>query len=171
MPPSPFVIQWAPRVASFARPDARALDLAMGGGRHTATLAAAGYRVFGVDRSFAAVHEAMSQPAAAAGNLRGWCADVSTWPMPAGWFDLVLVTRFLARELIPGIRDAVVPGGVVMYETFTRHQLEHGRGPTSPDHLLEPGELRHLFDGFRILHEAEQRAPDALASIVAQRPR
>lgn len=171
MPSSPFVIQWAPRAAAFARPGPRALDLAMGSGRHVEALARAGFRVFGVDRSLGAVREAMAQPAPATGRVRGWCGDVTTWPFPVRWFDLVLVTRFLERGLFPAIRESVVPGGLILYETFTRHQLAHGRGPTSPNHLLEPGELPRLLEGFEILHSIEQREPDALASVVARRPR
>ena len=176
MPSSPVVIQWAPRAAALLRPGPRtldllALDLAMGHGRHVEPLVRAGFRVFGVDRSFEAVRDAAAQPAAASGRLQALCADVTTWPLPERWFDLVLVTRFLERELFPAIRNAVVPGGIVMYETFTRDQLTLGRGPTSPHHLLEPGELVQLFDGFEILHRAETREPDALASVVARRPR
>ena len=37
-----------------------------------------------------------------------------------------------------------MPGGVVLYETFTTAQRALGTGPTSPDHLLEPGELQAL---------------------------
>jgi tellurite methyltransferase len=171
MPSSPFVIQWAPRAAAFAGPNPRALDLAMGQGRHVDALARAGFRVFGVDRSLDAVRAAMARPAAATGRVRGWCADATTWRFPARWFDVVLVTRFLERGLFPAIREAVVPGGLVMYETFTRHQLAHGRGPTSPHHLLEPGELPRLLEGFEILHSVEQLEPDALATVVARRPR
>lgn len=171
MPSSPFVIQWAPRAAGLLRPAPRALDLAMGHGRHVEPLVLAGFRVFGVDRSFEAVRHAAAQPAAAAGRLLAWCADVTTCPLPDRWFDLVLVTRFLERSLVPAIRSAVVPGGIVMYETFTRNQLALGRGPTSPHHLLEPGELVQLFHGFEILHSAETLEPDALASVAARRPR
>ncbi len=171
MPSSPFVIQWAPRAAALLRPAPRALDFAMGRGRHVEPLAHAGFLVFGVDRSFEAVRDAAAQPAAAGGRLRVWCTDVTAWPLPERWFDLVLVTRFLERGLFPAIRNAVVPGGIVMYETFTRHQLALGRGPRSPNHLLEPGELVQLFDGFEILHSAEAREPDAMARVVARRPR
>lgn len=169
MPSSPFVIQWAPRAAALLGPAPRALDIAMGRGRHVEPLVRAGFRVFGVDRSFAAVHDAAAQHAA--GRLLAWCADVTACPLPDRWFDLVLVTRFLERSLVPAIRNAVVPGGIVMYETFTRHQLTLGRGPTSPHHLLEPGELVQMFHGFEILHSAETREPDALASVAARRPR
>ena len=167
MPPSPFVIQWVPIVARTALPGARALDLAMGEGRHVGTLVRAGYKVFGVDRSFDAVRRAQS---AAAGTLRAWCADLASYPLPSRRFDLVLVTRYLDRSWFARLRETVAPGGVVMYETFTIRQRARGWGPTSPNHLLEPGELRGYFEGFEILHWAEHDEPEAVASIAARRP-
>ena len=81
----------------------------------------------------------------------------------------MVVTRYLQRDLFPALREAVVPGGVVLYETFTTAQCVHGRGPTSPDHLLEPGELMRLFDGFDMLAYAETLQPDAVARMAARR--
>jgi hypothetical protein len=82
----------------------------------------------------------------------------------------VVVTRYLQRDLFPALREAVVPGGVVLYETFVAVPRAHGRGPTSPDHLLKPGELMRLFDGFDVLAYVEALQPDAVASIAARRP-
>jgi hypothetical protein len=56
----------------------------------------------------------------------------------------------------------------VLYETFTTRQRELGRPPTSPDHLLEPGELRERFDGFDLLFYEEVAALDAVARIAAR---
>lgn len=171
MPPSPLVIQWAPRAAELLPPGARALDIAVGRGRHYEPLARAGFHVFGVDVAFDAVREAAAARIEGAAPLRGWCADLTATGLPAARFDLVLVARYLQRDLFPAIRDAVVPGGVVIYETFTVRQLRHGRGPVSPRHLLEPGELLSYFSGFEILFYEECAEPEALASLVARRRR
>jgi SAM-dependent methyltransferase len=142
MPPSPFVIQWAPYVAARARPRPSALDVATGSGRHLSVLAAAGFRPFGVDLSLEALRDARRQ-GAAPGPV--WCADLTRTLLPANRFDLVLVTRYLERSLFPALKGAVVPGGFIVYETFTCRQLQHGTGPRSPAYLLELGELRHRF--------------------------
>jgi hypothetical protein len=42
--------------------------------------------------------------------------------------------------LLPYLRAALEPGGVVLYETFARGNEAHGR-PRNPDFLLAPGEL------------------------------
>jgi tellurite methyltransferase len=88
--------------------------------------------------------------------------------LPAARFDLVVVSRYLQRDLFSALRAACVPGGVVLYETFTTAQRALGTGPKSPDHLLEPGELLRRFDGFDVLFHEEVSAPEALARIVAR---
>ena len=52
-------------------------------------------------------------------------------PLPSAAFELLVVTRYLQRDLFDSIRDAVVPNGVVVYETFTVNQRALGFGPTS----------------------------------------
>jgi len=148
----------------------RALDVAMGHGRHAAVLAGAGLRTFGVDIVPAAVREAVETAAAEKLIVRGWAADLTRSPLPAARFGLVLVTRYLQRDLFPSIRDALVPGGLALYETFTVHQRAFGVGPTSPDHLLEDGELRARFEGFEIVFYEEAVDREAVARIVARKP-
>lgn len=168
-PPSVFVAEWVPRIAELLPASRRAFDLAMGQGRHIQILGAAGFRAFGVDISWNAVQSALATAHDSGTPLRAFCADMTRHPLPRAWFHLVLVTRYLDRHCFAAIKDAVVPGGFVMYETFTRRQLEHGHGPTSPDHLLEPGELSTRFADFDVLWSEETTAPDALARIVARR--
>jgi SAM-dependent methyltransferase len=169
MTPSPFVIQWTTALAGTAPAPKRALDVAMGRGRHAATLAAAGFRPFGVDASFDAVRDAIAHAAGHGVSLRGWCADLTKHALPRERFALVLVTRYLQRDLFGALRDSVTPGGAVLYETFTVRQRALGTGPTSPDHLLEEGELRERFAGFEVMFYEEVTAPEAVARIVARR--
>lgn len=143
----------------------------MGSGRHVQALASAGFRVFGVDQSFDAVREATARVRESPGALRAWCADLTMHPLPGAWFDLVLVSRYLQRDLFPALKASLVPGGIILYETFTVGQLRHGRGPTSPDHLLERGELLARFRDFEVLASEECDEPDALARVVARRLR
>jgi hypothetical protein len=91
------------------------------------------------------------------------------FPLPRERFDVVVVTRYLQRDLFGALQAAVVPGGVVLYETFTVSQRRLGRGPTSPDHLLDAGELRARFAGFTVLSYEEVSTPDAVARLAARR--
>ena len=141
----------------------------MGRGRHALLLAARGYRAFGVDVALDAVRSAMREAAKRNLPLHAWCADLTAAPLPDARIDLVVVTRYLQRDLFGAIRDAAIPGGIVIYETFTVAQRSLGFGPRSPDHLLEPGELRRRFEGFEILFYEEVVAAEAVARIVARR--
>ena len=143
----------------------------MGRGRHAHLLARAGFRTFGVDVKLDAVIDAAARTRGDGLLVRGWCADLTKIRLPAGFFDLVLVTRYLQRDLFPAIRETVKAGGIVVYETFTVNQRQLGFGPTSPDHLLQPGELRQLFEKFEVLLYEEVLGPEAVARIVARCPR
>jgi tellurite methyltransferase len=182
--PSPFVVEWLPRAVAAlqsggpprawaapytVRPTHSAIDLAMGRGRHAQLLARAGFRTFGVDVKLDAVREAVARARSDRLIVRGWCADLTETPLPSGLFDLTLVTRYLQRDLFPSIRELVKSGGLVLYETFTINQRRLGFGPTSSDHLLEPGELRRYFEGFEVMFYEEVDAPEAVARIVARR--
>jgi tellurite methyltransferase len=163
-PPSAFVAEWVPRVRGE-----KAIDVAMGRGRHALVLARAGLRTYGVDCRFAAVRVAAARARAENLVIRGWCADLEQIPLPSDAFDVVVITRYLQRDLFPAIRTMTRHGGVVIYETFTVEQRQLGFGPTSPAHLLEPTELARRFDGFEVLFYEEVAAPEAVARSVARR--
>jgi len=167
--PSPFVIDWIARVAGAQPAPRRALDLAMGRGRHALPLARAAFDTFGVDIRFDAVRDAVVSAAAEGFVVRGWCADLTRHPLPPGRFDLVVVSRYLQRDLFRSIADTLKAGGVLLYETFTTAQLAHGVGPRSPDHLLLPGELRGAFADLEILFYEEVISPEAVARLAAKK--
>lgn len=141
----------------------------MGRGRHALLLARAGFKTFGVDIKLDAVRDAVRSAGTERLIVLGWCADLTRDALPVERFDLIVVTRYLQRDLFPSLGRALTPGGVLLYETFTVAQRAHGRGPTSPDHLLEPGELRNQFEGFDVLFYEEVSEPDAVARIAARR--
>jgi tellurite methyltransferase len=171
MTPSPFVTEWMMRLMpASGREGRRALDLAVGGGRHALLLARFGFHTFGVDANFEAVRTAMNAASRDQRRISGWCADLTVYPLPVNAFDLVVVARYLQRDLFPSLRASVRPRGCVVYETFTVQQRALGAGPTSPEHLLEPGELRGFFDGWDVLFSEEVAAPEAVARIVARKP-
>jgi len=64
----------------------------------------------------------------------------SPWPLAGQRFDLVVVTNYLHRPILPEIVGAVAPGGLLLYETFAQGNERFGK-PSNPDFLLRPGEL------------------------------
>ena len=170
---SPFIGEWIPRVArELGVPPrrCRALDLAMGEGRHTAVLASAGFVTYGVDLSVERLLTARARGRDTQRVVHQWAADLDTYPLPAHYFDLLVVSRFLLRERWTDLKQLVVPGGFVVYETFTVGQLAKGIGPGSPEHLLNPGELMAAFADWRILFSEEVDEPAAIARLVARKP-
>jgi SAM-dependent methyltransferase len=141
--PSPWILRWAHLVA----PGARVLDVACGGGRHARLFAARGAQVEAVDRDPAAV-------AAVAGvaGVHAVRADIEagTWPYADRQFDAVIVTNYLHRPLLPALRAALAPAGVLLYETFAQGNEEFGK-PSNPDFLLAPGELLRWCAGLHVL--------------------
>ncbi len=150
-------------------PGGRALDVAAGRGRHSLALAAAGLRVVAVELQFDALVQARASAVRHGLTLSCVCADCTRFPLPRHTFHIVVVTRYLDRALFPALVDTLVPGGVLLYETFTEHQLRYDRGPRSRAHLLAPGELRMRLRGMDVLFDEEVMAPDAVARIAARR--
>jgi SAM-dependent methyltransferase len=168
-PPSCFVAHWISALGSTVDPPRRALDVAVGRGRHAVALADAGYQVFGVDIKYEAVRAAATQVRERGGRLHGWCADLTVFPLPSSRFELIVVARYLQRDLFPALRKALSPDGVLVYETFTERQPAHGWGPTSADHLLKAGELRQRADDLDVLFYEEVTEPEAVARLVARK--
>jgi SAM-dependent methyltransferase len=173
MASSPFIIEWVERLrrerTSERAVERRALDVTLGNGRHARVLARAGFRTFGVDIDVEAVRGVAAAARAEGWRVSVWCADLTVYPLPRDRFDLVVVTRYLQRDLFPALRACVKPGGVALYETFTTRQLARGTGPRSPDHLLEAGELARQFDGFELLCAEEVDGEEAVARVAARR--
>jgi len=170
---SPFVEEWLPRIAAQLNGHVgprRALDLAMGNGRHAIPLAEAGFITYGVDRAFERLLAARRSARDRDVTVLQWAADLDTYPLPSARFDLLFCTRFLLRARWDDLKRAVRPGGFVLYETFTVGQITRGFGPTSPEHLLHPGELERAFADWHVVFSEEQDEPSSMARLVAQKP-
>jgi SAM-dependent methyltransferase len=147
------------------------LDLACGSGRHAIWLADQGFRTLAVDRDVVAI-DALNQEAARRGlPIRTQVVDLEsghTFLEPDA-FDLVVVVHYLHRPLLPVLVNALRPGGVLVYETFTRAQAARGK-PTNPAFLLEPGELLTLVQPLQVLLSREGDYDGrCVASVVATR--
>lgn len=164
-------------------PKGNALDIACGPGRHTLLLASHGWTVTAVDYSRAALKNLYSE--ARARNLAvEWTdsllrerhsrivvvlEDLERCHLPRDAFDLILCINYLQRPLFPQMETALRPGGEVLMETYTRAQLQFACGPRSPEHLLEPGELRSAFPGLQTVFYRELAAGKGIATILARR--
>jgi hypothetical protein len=64
---------------------------------------------------------------------------------------------------------ALRTGGVLLFETYIRVQLEYAGGPRNAAYLLETGELREAFPELSVMFYRELRAGQGIASLVAKR--
>jgi SAM-dependent methyltransferase len=127
-----------------------ALDIACGAGAALVWLAQRGWRVTGVDISATALAQARMR-LDAAGLLD--CAtlveaDLDTWRPDAECYDLITCFCFLDRGLWPALRKAVRPHGLICLNTYHTGRLI-ARPSTNPAHLLAPGELAALVEGWK----------------------
>jgi len=149
-----------------------ALDVASGNGRNALWMAARGLDTLALDRNRAAVAGIREAAAHRAIPLRAEVVDLEAngLTLPATAFDIVVVVHYLHRPLFPVLKAALRPGGLLVYETFTRAQAARGK-PTNPAFLLEPGELRELVAPFQIVAEREgDFEGKMLSSVIAARP-
>jgi SAM-dependent methyltransferase len=150
-----------------------ALDLACGSGRDAVFLALAGYEVEALDVLPDALERAEDLARRTGVRIATVARDVERDPtLPAERYDLVAVFHFLWRDLFGAIRDAIRPGGHVVYETFHARNRETGKRPFSPAHLLEPGELAGAFKGWeiRIFRDGVERGGRYVSSLLARKP-
>ncbi|HVO11735.1 MAG TPA: rhodanese-like domain-containing protein [Vicinamibacteria bacterium] len=165
--------EWLVSNALLAPRGARTLDVACGRGRHALLLAAAGSLVRAVDQDRARVDalDALARRLRLPIEARQADLQQPGCSLGQGQWELIMVFNFLHRPLFPALVAALAPGGVLLYETFTReHGQRHGR-PSRSEHLLEPGELPRLVAPLEVVRRREgEFGGRYLASVAARKP-
>ncbi len=165
--PSPFLVKAYGRFVAPRFPvGGTALDIAGGIGRHAIWLAQRGWKVTLVDISDVGVAMALEEARRAGVSIHGEAADLRIYDFGRHRFDLILVFYFLERTIFPALADALKPGGLILYKTYTREHRKF-RACSHPMYFLEPGELRGAFPGFEVLRYAER---GGMAELVARKP-
>jgi SAM-dependent methyltransferase len=166
------------RNAHLLPPAGEALDLACGRGANALWLAEhTALQVHACD--FSPVAIATLEEAAAARGLHVGTAvrDVVAEPPMPDSCDVLVVTHFLDRGIVPALAAALRPGGLLLYQTFAREAVST-RGPSTPEWRLARNELLALFAGLVVRAYREEgalgdtgRGLRDLAYLVAQRLR
>jgi SAM-dependent methyltransferase len=152
-------------------PVGRALDIACGTGAVSLFLAERGYTVDAVDISDVALAVCAAQHPA----IQGICADLDTFNLAVDRYCLITNIRYLNRRLFPQVTKALLPGGLLMFETYVKsREKEMDRG-FKREYLLDEQELPHVFASLDILFYQEldsgcAQCPPRIASLVGVKP-
>ena len=181
--PNAFLAAQAPRL----RRGQSALAVADGEGRNGVWLAEQGLDVLSIDAAAAAQDKARRLAEARGVNLRLDLVDLSAWVFPAAAFDVVaaIFIQFagpdLRARLFAGMKQALLPGGLLLLEGYRPEQLGYGTGgPPLIENLYTEGMLRDAFGDLEILELSAQdavieegtahRGMSALIDLVARKP-
>ena len=142
------VSKWVARWTHLVKPQGSVLDVACGQGRHARWFYERNHAVALVDQA----QDAMDSIAIPIDSCEKVLADIENgpWPFAGRQFDAVVVTNYLWRPLMPTLVSSLSPGGVLIYETFTKGNQTVGK-PSRPEFLLCPGELLAVCKDLRIV--------------------
>jgi len=126
-----------------------ALDLACGLGANALFLDRQSLETYAWDISDVAIEHLRKVIISSSLNIKLETRDVVARPPQKNSFDVIVVSHFLDRTLTTPLIEALTPGGLLFYQTFTVEKIP-GIGPSNPDYLLQPNELLELFKGLRI---------------------
>jgi len=167
--PHPLVV----RFTSQLKPG-RALDVACGTGRHALYLAERGWQVTAVDSSQVAVEILLERARQLGVSVDARLADLELgeFTIEPDSYDLIVNCGYLQRDLFPAIRAGVRVGGLVI-AVVAMVDDDPNVTPMNSVFLLQPGELRAVFDGWNLLHDFEGKPKEkadgrAVAEIVVR---
>lgn len=152
------------------------LDLAGGAGHHALWLANQGWRMTLVDWSGIALNIARKRASDLASGEQIEIVHNTVFNAVTEFcdhgrrFGFVLVSFFLDRAVLPLLPKVLLPGGLLLYRTYTveNERLGNPRGPRNPEFLLRSQELLEVYRGMKILHYNETVATKGVAELIAQ---
>ena len=127
-----------------------ALDLAAGIGRNAIFLAQQGMTVEAIDISDVALEKIKAYAESEQLAITTTVSDLDQTTSFSTTYDVIVISHYLNRDLIPTIKQALKPGGLIFYQTFIKDKVEN-IGPSNPDYLLASNELLSLFHDYQII--------------------
>lgn len=161
------------RIATL--PEGRALDVATGTGRNACFLADHGYAVDAIDIADEAIDQARerAENRGVDANITWHRADIADVDFGTERYEVITVSYFAALDLLPDLKDALAPGGVLLYEHHLRTTDAIEVGPTSERHRYRSNDLLRACLDLTVLSYEERRRPlpggiAAVATLVAR---
>ncbi|PHS14877.1 MAG: hypothetical protein COA86_14475 [Kangiella sp.] len=147
----------------------KGIDLACGAGRDSVFMAVDGWDMTAVDYMPSALLRVNSlaennhcKVNAIELDLEKIKLNNDESPFPPTWqgyYDLVIVSRYLHRPLLKYIDRLLKPNGFIVYQTFLEGCEKFG-SPKNPRYLLKHGELANIFSGYKIFYDQLERLSD-----------
>lgn len=132
-----------------------ALDMGCGLGANAILLAHNNLSVVAWDISEIAIGK-LNQYAKQQGlDINAQMRDVEIDSLEKNFFDVIVIAHFLERSLTQQIIDALKPGGLLFYQTFTQTKVS-AQGPTRLEYRLANNELLTMFSDLQILVYREE---------------
>ena len=130
----------------------KALDVACGTGRNSIYLAKSNFTVDAIDISWIALQRLEQKGYE---NIQTQLVDLDNYIPKENSYDLIIMTNFLDRALIPHLKNALKEKGILIIETYMHHSSNE-KPNSNPDFLLQKDELKTFFeDSFNILNYDE----------------
>ncbi len=126
------------------------LDIAAGMGRHAGYLANLGFKVDAMEFSDAAISHLSSIPGVKA--IETDLDEIEDFPKS---YNAILCFNYLNRRLFPIISNRLLPGGVLLFETFVEDEKNEGT-PGKKEYLLKKNELLKVFNELYIFDYKER---------------
>lgn len=133
------------------------LDVACGMGANGFFLAERGLHVQAWDVSVVAIGKINARATQRKLPMTGIVKNAVVEPPAMQSFDVIVVAHFLERELFPALIQALRPGGLLFYQTFTRTRVDDA-GPRNEAFRLSDNELLQLCAPLRLLVYREEGA-------------
>lgn len=141
-----FVLKQHSRLLPFS---GRALEVACGLGGNARFLAQCGLKTQAWDISdtaltllnnWASIHKLPIEPL---------ITDLEQMILPYQQFDVIVVSRYLDRNLLPQLANALKSKGLLIYQTFLAPV--HASAPSNPNFYVQPGEFNYVWPDLNTL--------------------
>ncbi|HAT26132.1 MAG TPA: SAM-dependent methyltransferase [Gammaproteobacteria bacterium] len=155
--PNDFLKSVAERLPS----NSRILCLADGEGRNGVYLATLGHKVTAVDQSRVGLEKAKKLAKQKQVSIETIKADLAEYDLGVESWDCIVSIFFhipssVRAHIYPRIITALKPGGILILESYTPEQLNHGTGgPPIAELMLTKDELAQYFSEMNLEHLQE----------------
>ena len=156
-------------------PEGRALDVATGTGRNAIYLAERGYSVEAVDISDEALKRARRRANKREVDVNWHRVDLTDpeYDLETDAYDVITVSFLAALDLLPTLKEALAPGGVLVYDHHLRSSDPIEIGPSNDRHCYRSNDLlRACLDLTVLAYEERCREVNggtaAVATLVAR---